>query len=33
MKFLKKRGQGNNVHYLVKWLGYPIKFNSWVSAS
>ena len=32
-KILKKRGRGNNVHYLVKWLGYPNKFNSWVSAS
>jgi hypothetical protein len=27
-KILKKRGRGNNVHYLVKWLGYPNKFNS-----
>ena len=32
-KILKKRGRGKNVHYLVKWLGYPNKFNSWVSAS
>ena len=32
-KILKKRGRGNNVHYLVKWLGYPNKFNSWVPAS
>ncbi|CAB4026797.1 uncharacterized transposon-derived [Paramuricea clavata] len=23
-KILKKRGRGSNVHYLVKWLGYPI---------
>ena len=30
---LKKRGKGNNVQYLVKWLGYPNKFNSWVPAS
>ena len=30
---LKKRGRGRNVQYLVKWLGYPNKFNSWVSAS
>ena len=29
-KILKKRG---NVQYLVKWLGYPNKFNSWVPAS
>ena len=29
-KVLRKRGRGNNVKYLVKWLGYPNKFNSWV---
>ena len=32
-KILRKRGRGNNVQYLVKWLGYPNKFNSWVPAS
>ena len=32
-KVLKKRGRGNNVQYLVKWAGYPNKFNSWVRAS
>ena len=32
-KILKKRGRGENVQYFVKWLGYPNKFNSWVSAS
>ena len=32
-KILKKRGRGNNVQYLVKWLGYPYKFNSWVPPS
>ena len=32
-KILKKRGRGRNVQYLVKWLGYPKKFNSWVPAS
>ena len=32
-KILKKRGRGRNVQYLVKWLGYPNKFNSWVPAS
>jgi hypothetical protein len=26
-KTLKKRGRGNNVYYLVKWLGHPNKFN------
>ena len=33
VKNLKKRGRGNNVQYLVKWLGYPNKFNSWILAS
>ena len=32
-EILKKRGKGKNVRYLVKWLGYPSKFNSWVPAS
>ena len=32
-KILKKRGKGKNVKYLVKWLGYRNKFNSWVSDS
>ena len=32
-KILKKRGKSNNVQYLVKWLGYQNKFNSWVPAS
>lgn len=32
-KILKKRGRGNDVQYLVKWLGYPNKFNSWVPES
>lgn len=32
-KILKKRGRGSKVQYLVKWLGYPSKFNSWVNAS
>ena len=32
-KILKKKGRGNNVQYLVKWFGYPNKFNSWVPAS
>ena len=29
-KILKKRNRGRNVQYLVKWLGYPSEFNSWV---
>ena len=32
-EILKKRGKGKNVQYLVKWLDYPSKFNSWVPAS
>ena len=32
-KILKKRGRGSKVQYLVKWLVYPNKFNSWVNAS
>ena len=30
---LKKHGRGRNIQYLVKWLGSPNKFNSWVPAS
>ena len=32
-KILRKRGNGKNVQYLVKWLGHLNKFNSWISAS
>ena len=32
-KILKKRRKCKNTPYLVKWLGYPSKFSSWVSAS
>ena len=32
-KILRKRGKGKNEKYLVKWLGYPEKFNSWVPVS
>ena len=27
---LKKRKKGRKVQYLVKWLGYPESFNSWI---
>jgi hypothetical protein len=27
---LKKRRKGIRVQYLVKWLGYPESFNSWI---
>ena len=29
-KVLKTKKVGNKKQYLVKWLGYPEKFNSWV---
>ena len=32
-KILKKHGRGGNVQYLVKWSGYPSKYNSWVKGS
>lgn len=28
----EERGRGKKKEYLVKWLGYPDKFNSWVTA-
>jgi len=28
-KILKTRRRGGRIEYLVKWLGYPSKFNSW----
>lgn len=31
-KIIKTKGKGKNVQYLVKWSGYPDKFNSWVDA-
>ena len=32
-KILKSRGKGKKKEVLVKWLGYPAKFNSWIPAS
>ena len=32
-KIVKRRGKGKNAEVLVKWLGYPTKFNSWIPAS
>ena len=31
-KILKTKGQGNNKQYFIKWLHWPKKFNSWISA-
>ena len=28
---LKTRRRGGRIEYLVKWLGYPSKFNSWTN--
>ena len=30
-KILKTRKVGGKTEYLVSWLGYPAKFNSWTS--
>ena len=30
-KILKRRSRGGRVEYLVKWLGYSSKFNSWTN--
>lgn len=31
-KILRTKGRGRNKQYLVKWLHWPTKFNSWVNA-
>ena len=31
-KILRTRGKGHNKQYFVKWLHWPKKFNSWISA-
>lgn len=31
-KILRSRGKGKKKQYLVSWLGYPDKFNSWIAA-
>jgi hypothetical protein len=31
-KVVKTRGKGRNKQYFVKWLHWPKKFNSWISA-
>jgi len=30
-KILKTRRRGGRIEYVVKWLGYPSKFNSWTN--
>ncbi|CAG2245164.1 unnamed protein product [Mytilus edulis] len=32
-KIIKGKGTGRNKQYFVKWLNWPVKFNSWVKAS
>jgi hypothetical protein len=29
---LRTKGRGRNKQYLMKWLHWPSKFNSWVNA-
>lgn len=31
-KIIKQRGQGKKIQYLVKFRGWPTKFNSWVNS-
>lgn len=31
-KILRTKGRGRNKQYLVEWLHWPTKFNSWVNA-
>src|SRR5678815_3129201 len=31
-KILGSKGKGKNKQYLVKWVGYPAKFNSYINA-
>lgn len=30
-KIIRKRKVGNKIEFLVKWIGYPSKYNSWIS--
>ena len=32
-RIIAEKGRGKNKKYLVKWEGYPTKFNSWISHS
>lgn len=31
-KIIKQQKRGKDLQYLVKWVGWPNKFNSWISA-
>lgn len=32
-KIIRSKGKGSKKQYLVSWVGYPEKFNSWIPAS
>lgn len=32
-KFLNGKGKGRRKRFLIKWLGWPGKFNNWMEAS
>ena len=32
-KIIRSEGKGRNKRYLVSWMGYPEKLNSWIPAS
>lgn len=32
-KIIRKRKRNNQVEYFVKWLGYPMTFNSWIKST
>jgi hypothetical protein len=29
-KVIEKRKRNRNIEYLVKWIGYPVKYNQWI---
>lgn len=32
-KIIKQKGKGKNLQYLIRWRGFPTKFDSWILAS